>query len=591
MVLSRHLTRRRIAYFSIVVAAVAGLALFLALRRPPRVDMARYVPSGTLAFIEVDNLTDLVSDLTDTKAWRELAPALGVSSQLGQIGIAADLMSRTGVGPDEAVLASRAQVAVALTGIEAQTGMNEEGPYIHFKPQFALVAETHSNPQSAARIVGERASILAARIYGDSITERAEVYYGARLLAYHGADPDRQLVAASTGSLVLIGNHVSSVKACLDAIGGRTAVLAEDETLKGLRPTIDRSASVFAFVTQAGIEKLVEFGPAIFASRFTTDPDRISSMANLFGHLSRQTTAGLFYSAAFDSGLVVERYLTVLRPQVAEALAGALKPAPAAFFDMLELAPRRVEDFSAISVEGGAGELPERVLRQMAPQLDLVAGVALREFVINFREQLGLEANESLGDALGNDLLLVRFDQSQPVVMVARANDRARLSPTLARYLARGGAQVSAREHNGIEISVSSNEDGRAAAFVEGFLILGTFDQIAAMIEARSGGQALADDERLSRALATRPPGASFVSYRPDADSAADMMLAIARLTRVSDGSREQLEQPEVRRAIERMPPSVSFTEFRDYGIYTETRSAVGSFSLISSLVGGDEGP
>ena len=225
------------------------------------------------------------------------------------------------------------------------------------------------------------------------------------------------------------------------------------------------------------------------------------------------------------------------------------------------------------------------------PRRNCVAGVALREFVINFREQLGLEANESLGDALGNDLLLVRFDQSQPVVMVARANDRARLSPTLARYLARGGAQVSAREHNGIEISVSSNEDGRAAAFVEGFLILGTFDQIAAMIEARSGGQALADDERLSRALATRPPGASFVSYRPDADSAADMMLAIARLTRVSDGSREQLEQPEVRRAIERMPPSVSFTEFRDYGIYTETRSAVGSFSLISSLVGGDEGP
>jgi hypothetical protein len=141
-----------------------------------------------------------------------------------------------------------------------------------------------------------------------------------------------------------------------------------------------------------------------------------------------------------------------------------------------------------------------------------------------------------------------------------------------------------------VEISVSSHEDGRAAVFINDFIVLGTPDQITAMIDAQSGSDSLAKDARVSRALAGRPLAASVISYQPDPTPAAEMMLAVSRLTRVSDGSRELLEQEGVRRAMDRVPPAFSFTEFRDYGVYTETRSAVGSFSLIGSLAGrGDE--
>jgi len=43
------------------------------------------------------------------------------------------------------------------------------------------------------------------------------------------------------------------------------------------------------------------------------------------------------------------------------------------------------------------------------------------------------------------------------------------------------------------------------------------------------------------------------------------------------------------RKALDRLPPSISFTEFRDYGIYIQTRSAVGNFSAIASLIGTGE--
>ena len=68
------------------------------------------------------------------------------------------------------------------------------------------------------------------------------------------------------------------------------------------------------------------------------------------------------------------------------------------------------------------------------------------------------------------------------------------------------------------------------------------------------------------------------------------MLLGVSKLTRVTDGSRELLEQEAVRKALDRLPPTAGFTEFRAYGIYNETRSAIGNFGLLASLIGGEAG-
>src|SRR6185369_5853821 len=106
-------------------------ASFFVFRRPPRVAMNGYMPANVLAFVEIDSLADVVDGLTNTKAWRELAPVLGLSSQLRQVGLVTDLIGRTGLGPDEAVVAGRAQLAIAITGIESKAAETEAGPYIH----------------------------------------------------------------------------------------------------------------------------------------------------------------------------------------------------------------------------------------------------------------------------------------------------------------------------------------------------------------------------------------------------------------------------------------------------------------------------
>lgn len=574
------LTRRNLAVASLIIIVGVGVSAYFALRRPPRVEMGRYVPASALAYVEINNFSDLVGGLTSTKAWQELAPALGISDEISRAGLAADLMGRTGVGRDEAVIAGRAQLALVLAGIEAEGGAGEEGAYINLKPRFAAVVETHSSSDAARRLAEKQAAALAREAFGESVSEERGDYFGAQLLIFPGPRPDRQLVAASTGSVIIISNHIAAVESCLDAIAGRAPTIAENATLRERRAEVDADGAVFAFITEAGVEKLIEFLPAILASRFTTDPDRVSSIANLSDHLLKQTTSGLLYGAQFESGGVTEKYLTVLRPNVAAAIAEPLKSATRANLESLNFVPQQIEDFTILNVEG-VGELPDRMLKQLAPRLDIVAGLALREFVMSTRKQFGLEPTDRLGDALGNEVTLVRFGGEEPTAMIVAVKDRPKVVPVLERYLAEGGSKVSTVEYNGKQVSVSSHEDNRAAAFVGEFLILATRDQIAKMIDAEANSAGLGRDERLGQVLINPPARATIISYKPEVTDAAEMMTTVASLTKSGPA-----DQAAIDAALTRVPPSLSFTEFRDYGIITESRSAVGNFSLISTFAG-----
>jgi hypothetical protein len=581
------LTRKNLVIAIVLLTVLAATACYFALRRPAHVAMERYVPAASLAFLEIDNLADLADGLTNTQAWRELGPAFGLSSQLRQIGLMTDLVGRTGLGPDEAVLAGRAQLAVALTDVGAETGQTDEGPYLHFKPRLALIIETHASPAAAARLVNERAIIVAQRIYGMAVGQEEQEYQGARLLVFRGAQTDRQLVAAAVGSVVVIANHVEAMKASLDTIAARSPSLAEDAALGRLKPDVAGNAAVMAFVTETGINKLVALLPALAASRYRAEPETVASFANLLEHLASQAAAGLLYSAEFKGGMVADHYLTALKPGIGEALAEALKPAQAASFMSPQLIPRAVEEVTLLNVER-AGELPERALKQLAPHVDIVAGIALREFVINLRKQYGIEGGESVGDAVGHEIALVNFGDGGPQAMLVSVKDRNKLAPFVSHYLSRGNAKVSAENVGGTEVFAASDEDGRAAAFIGTFLILATRQQIGQMMDAQAAGEVIAGDERLQTAIALRPPGAAIVSLNPNDRRAGELLLTISKLTRVTDGSRELLEQDAVRKALDRLPPTAGFTEFRAYGVYSETRSAIGNFRLLGSLFGGD---
>lgn len=566
-----------------VVVIVPGLVLLIGLlsRRPPRVPMERYIPATALAFIEVDSLVDLFDGLTGTMAWRELAPELGLSSQLDDIGWVADLMGRTGLGPAEAVLAGRAQLAVAITGLDAESGSTDDGPYVRFKPRIALIIATHSDPETAKRLVRDRTSFVAQRIYGKAEPQQQEDYLGSDLSIFSGPTAERKLVAGAAGSIIVLGNQEESVKACLDAINGRVDSLAANKTLKEFRPAVDRNASIFAFITEGGTEKLAKIGPVLFAGRFTSNPERLESLANLFGHMAKQTIHGFLYSAELTDDGVTDRYLTVLAPLVAPEFAEALATTEPAF-DSMALVPPSVEDLTVVGIKS-VEQLPDRVLKRLSPKLDLVAGLALREFVLGIRREFGIESADQAQSIFGDELTFLRFGGEEPVAMLFRVKNQSRAAELAALYLKRGGMSVSIVNDRGIDVTVSTNPDGRAAALIDGHLVLATERQIGLIIDAR--GKGLASNDRVNRLLRERPRSATVISFRASAEDAATMMLAVSELVRATDGSRDILDRPQIRAVIDRLPPTMSFTDFREYGVYTETRSAIGNFDAAGLLL------
>jgi len=548
--------------------------------------MERYVPANVLAFVQIDSLADLVDGLTHTKAWHELAPVLGISSQLRQIGSVADLIGRTGLGPDEAVVAGRAQFAIAVTGIQSQAGETEDGAFIHLKPLFCIIIETHMAPETAARLVRDRASIIAERIYGGSVVEHSDSHQGSIMRVFEGPGTGHQLIVSSAGSVILIANHKEAASICLDTIAGRTTSLEQDELLRDRRTEVGADPAVFAYVSSSGVERLFEIWPLLIAGT-RAEPQSITSLSDLIEHIAKQSGAVLFYSLRFDGSGVIEKYLTVLRPEIAQALIEPLKATSQSAFVSLGLLPNDVEGFTLMSV-ANIGELPERLLKHLSPTVDVVAGMALREFVINLKKQYGLNPKDSLGDALGNEVAFADLGEQQPRVMLIKVNDRNRVTPLVSAYVGKGGL-VNSEKYEGVEILVASGEERRAAAFVDEYVVLGTRDQVTRIIDTKSAHQGEDSDQKLKELLSIRPADASIVSYRPRAEDAGKLLLVISQLTRATDGSPDLLNGDPARKALDRLPGSISFTTFRDYGVFIETRSAVGNLSAIAGLISTDE--
>jgi hypothetical protein len=583
--LARVFRRKYILISTAVLVSGLGMGAALILRRPPRYPMERYVPGSALAFVQVDSLGQLVDGLTSTRAWRELAPPLGVSSQLRQVGQAADLIGRLGLGPSEAVIAGRAQYAVAVMGLEAETGSSEDGPYIHLKPHFVLLIKTHASTGVAASLVRDRSQILAKRMYGDSASPRFDDYFGSRIQVFDGPEPGHQFIAAAASDVVLIANDEPSIKVCLDVVEGRSPSLASNPTLTELRGTVDSNAAVFAFLTSAGVEKISGIAPSLFAARFTRDPDQMDDITNLFQHVSSQAVSGVLYGAELTSQGVTDRYLTVLNSSLSSDLTELMKPAADADRSQARMVPPSAVGFTILGVKN-IGSLPERALKSMGPKFDLVGSLALKGLVMGMRKRMGLEGSDSVEQAAGDELTLVRFGDAEPEAMLIAVRDRSGLAPYVTRYLSHGGS-VSQEQYNGVDLETSSNPDGRAAAIIENVLVLGTRSQIVQMIDYQNAAGDRTGTQ-VANAVAQVPRGAAIISCELASRDAGKAMLAVSRITRVTDGSPDLLDKDPVRKALQSLPPSVSFTRFQNNGVYTETRSAAGNFGLLASLGGGN---
>src|SRR5437867_5744980 len=193
---------------SLLIAAAA-----LWWNQPTRVDMADYAPADSLVYIELNSVPEITNAIQQGETWKTVSSTIGINTKPQSHW--ALLASRSGLAPVQAVISTRAQMALVVVGVNTAEQENS----LRVKPEVALVVETHTPKWRMKTTAGASIKRLAEFAYGDSLcTERsADVDY------VECAEPrgSRKIIGAIDGSLVIIGNSEIAVESCLDVRRGR----------------------------------------------------------------------------------------------------------------------------------------------------------------------------------------------------------------------------------------------------------------------------------------------------------------------------------------------------------------------------------
>src|SRR5437763_16238493 len=136
----------------ILLALILLAAVWVWWNRPQKVDMTAYVPADSMLYLETNDLPEIASGLINTDAWKALAAPAGIRSDVGRIGWLSRLASWTGIGSSEAVVFSRAQIAVAVLGFDAA----DAGETLKIKPRYTVIVETHTGESRTRYAVEQR---------------------------------------------------------------------------------------------------------------------------------------------------------------------------------------------------------------------------------------------------------------------------------------------------------------------------------------------------------------------------------------------------------------------------------------------------
>src|SRR6185295_4928715 len=164
------MTRRR---WIILLAAslVAITAIWLWWVNPRNADMAAYAPADAVLYLEAHRPGEIFEAIGGTEAWKAFEKALGTPPGETRSHWLQGFVRRTGIGPVQFVVLSRAQVAVVLTDI----GTTESGDTLKVTAEAAILIETHTAETRIKTLFEETLKTFAEKTYGRPTERRVTI--------------------------------------------------------------------------------------------------------------------------------------------------------------------------------------------------------------------------------------------------------------------------------------------------------------------------------------------------------------------------------------------------------------------------------
>jgi hypothetical protein len=559
----------------VFLALLVILAAWVWWNRPQKVDMAAYVPADSLIYLEANDLPDIAGGVTSTDAWKALAPSAGLKTNLGNLGWLSRLASWTGIGPADAVVLSRAQVAVAVLGLDAA----DAGDTLKIKPRYAVVVETHTGESRARSAVENRVGDFARRAYGEPRVEQKEID-GAKFTTWIAPDNERRIVAAVMGSVAVIGNDEGAVQACLAVRRNERPSLAGNPQVEEMRGRVGgKDALAFGYVSPDGAARLLEMAATVYAGQISSDPRAQSAAATMLPPLAKKILGGAGWSARVSEGVVEDRYFMGLQNGVAAQLQSALAPRQGLALTTGELLPANIYSLSRYNYRD-----PSQAWRGLnaaiSSQADTLGAVLLTRLLDASLKPYGIEEPDNFLRSIGPEIVTARLDDSgSSTVTIVEVLDEKTLNDFVNR---RAGAKPAVETIGEAKLLISNNEKHDASSFVGGHLLMGTAENVRRCLEARKAGQTLAAYDNFQRAARSSSAGgaANVVTFTDDYAPARTFITAMA----TQRGLRERpLNESQLESALKGLRYALSETRIVDGGFEKKTRSSFGQFGTLAS--------
>jgi hypothetical protein len=565
----------------VFLALLLILAIWIWWNRPRKVNMAAYVPADSLIYLETNDLPDIASGIVSTDAWKALAPAAGIRSNLGNLTWLSRLASWTGIGPADAVVLSRAQVAVTVLGLDAA----DAGDTLKIKPRYAVVVETHTGESRTQTAIENRVGDFARRAYGEPSVKQKEEG-GAKFTTWIAPDGERRIVAAVMGSVAVIGNDEQAVQACLAVRRNERPSLDSNPQLEVMRRRVaGNDALAFGYVSPDGAARLLEMAATAYAGQVSSDPRAQSAAASMLPPLAKKILGGAGWSTRISGGVIEDRYFLALQNDLAARLQSVLASQQGTTLSAGELLPAEIYSLSRYNYRDPA-QAWRGLNTAIASQVDTLGSILITRLLDASLKPYGIEEPDDFLRAIGSEIVTARLDDSgSSTVTIVEVHDEKTLRDFVAKRL---GAKPRVEVIGDVEMQVSNNEKQDAASFIGGHLMLGTAQNVRRCLEARRLGQTLAADDDFQRTtrLLSATDSANVATLTEDYTPARSFIRAMT----TQKGVRERpVNETELEGALRRLRYAVSETQIVDGGFEKRTRSAFGQLGALASQFATDD--
>ena len=551
----------------VVIALLAGFSVaWIYWNRPQKTDLSQFAPMDSLAFVEANDLSAVVTGVERTDAWQALAAPIGAPSKISPNRWWISLARWTGLGSNDAILFARSQVAAFFSGAEG----SQTGNTLTIKPLTTFIIETHTSQRRMRSTVEHHLEDLARRIYKDPVFVKKTIE-NLEFEEWTSADGTHQIVFAFLDTVVIVGNDEASVMHSIRARLGSAQSLRDLAEFKDVRGRIQSpNALTFGFVSQGGIKSFLQ---AYALYRSDSSPDAITGariFADTFGGLIKNVG----WVASFHEGMVEDRCSIGLADGVADKLRTSAIPDRGPDLKSLQFVPVGAHSVSLYQLHDSFGFWSE-LNAAVSSHADLIGAIAARPMLKGLLKSYGIDDPDTFSRAIGTRIQTVKIDENLPSVMVVESFDRQALRNLAMRRL---GLNPKSEKLGDAELLVSSN-DNWAAAFVDNYFLIGPSDMIRRCLLAQSTGGMLSTTEPFRKSQAHIDVSLPMISltFTTDERSAISFVEAFAPQQRSAFAT----TGPEIDQVIKHFPLALSATVLGDSSLEWTARS---SFGLGGSL-------